>query len=80
MTTMVTMKEVCKTIVEADFLRLPDGSAPSAEEIYNSSPTGELFHVFDWYEQAKLIINERSNSKIQGAPQESPRILLPVRI
>jgi len=55
----MTGKEVCELIVKADFLRKPDGTAPTADEIWESSPTGELYQVFQWFEQAKLIIGLR---------------------
>lgn len=55
----MTGKEMCEKIVEADFLRNPDGSTPTAEEIWNYSPTGELFHIFEWYKTAKQILEEK---------------------
>lgn len=57
----MTGKEMCEAIVRADFLRKADGTAPTAEEIWNSSPTGELVQVFEWYQHAAAF--ER-----QGAP------------
>ena len=39
---------MCDTIVEADFLTI-EGRKPTAEEIFNYSPTGELSEVFNWY-------------------------------
>lgn len=52
----VTGKEMCETIVRADFLRKPDGTSPNWKEIWNYSSTGELYWVFVWYAQAKLIL------------------------
>jgi len=52
----VTMKEMCETIVAADILRYPDGSSPTARQIYESSPSGELFQVFFWYNAAKSVL------------------------
>lgn len=52
----MTMKEMCELIARADFLRKDDGTAPTAEEIFNYSPSGELFMVFAWYEKAKCIL------------------------
>ncbi len=54
----ITMKEMCETIIKADFLRRDDGSAPTAEEIFSYSPTGELFTIFEWYWQAVGILGE----------------------
>lgn len=52
----VTGKEMCETIVKADFLRNEDGTALTAEEIWNSDPHGELWHVFALYEIAKEFL------------------------
>ena len=59
---MPTIKEMCETIVKADFLRNQDGSSPTAEQIFNSSPSGELFQVFEWYEDAKQILESKDMS------------------
>lgn len=53
---MTTMREMCETIERADFLRKPDGTAPTAREIFDYSPSGELFMVFAWYEQAQGLL------------------------
>lgn len=57
---MPTMKEICEEIERANFLRKGDGTAPTAVEIFNCSPTGELFQVFEWYETAKVINGQPS--------------------
>jgi hypothetical protein len=51
-----TMKEMCDVIVEADFLRKEDGTKPTAEEIFNYSPSGELSQVFFLYYEALAIL------------------------
>jgi hypothetical protein len=51
---------MCETIVEADILRSKDGETPTAEDIFNYSPGGELFMVFQWYELAKGVLAEAS--------------------
>ncbi len=53
---MTTGKEMCETIVKADFLRKDDGTAPTADEIWNYSPTGEISMVILWYWEAKEIL------------------------
>ena len=58
----VTMKQMCETIVSADFLRYQNGDSPTAEQIYNYSPTGELYMVFTWYEQAQIIIQNKAGN------------------
>ncbi len=55
----ITAKEMCQTIVRADFLRDADGVAPTAEEIFNYSPTGDLSKMFEWYEVAKVILETK---------------------
>jgi len=51
---MPTMKEMCEAIEKAKILTKPDGTFPTALEIYNSSPTGEIWQIVEWYE---LVIN-----------------------
>jgi hypothetical protein len=53
----MTGKQMCEKIVEADILRKSDGTAPTAEEIWNSSSTGELYQVFMWFEQAQIVLD-----------------------
>ena len=64
-------ESVCDTIVRADILRKKDGSAPSADEIWNYSSTGELFMIFEWYAMAckKLGI---APQKKRGAVANGP--------
>ena len=54
-------KTVGETIVEADILRKKDGSAPTADEIFNYSKNGEVSMLFQWYPIAvyKLYVNLR---------------------
>ena len=47
----MTIKEMCEAIERADFLRKPDGTAPTAREIFEYSPTGELLMIYVWYER-----------------------------
>ena len=56
----MTMKEMCEKIVESDILRKPNGEAPTAREIFEYSPSGELFMVFEWYDKAVEVIKVRS--------------------
>ena len=55
----MTMKDMCETIIKADFLKKKDGSVPTAMEIFKYSPTGELCMVFEWYETAKEILSNK---------------------
>ena len=52
----VSGQEMCETIVRAKMLKKPDGTHPTADEIWNYSPTGELAMVYLWYEDAKMIL------------------------
>lgn len=54
----ISGREMCETIVRANILRRADGTAPTAEEIWAYSPTGELSQIFEWYEQAKAVLAE----------------------
>ncbi len=56
--TGLTMKQMCETIVKADCIALPDGTKPTAEEIYNYSATGELIMVFEWYAIATAVLED----------------------
>jgi hypothetical protein len=55
-----TYREMCEAIVEAGILRKRDGSAPTWLEVFEYSPTGELFMVFGWYEMAKSLLEARA--------------------
>jgi hypothetical protein len=52
----MTCKEICEVIVAADILRKRSGTAPTAEEIFGYSPTGELFMLGEWFAQAKHVL------------------------
>lgn len=56
----MTMKEMCEKIVESDILRKPNGEAPTAREIFEYSPSGELFMVFEWYDMAVEVIKAKA--------------------
>ena len=45
----VTGKQMCETIVEVLKPKKDDGTPITPEEFWNASPTGGLFHVFEWY-------------------------------
>lgn len=54
----ITMKAMCEHIVKADFIENKDDTKPTAEELFNYSPTGELYMVFEWYKMACILIGE----------------------
>jgi len=51
----ITLKQMCETIANTRLLTKKDGSHPTAEEIFNYSPTGELFMIWEWYAMAKAL-------------------------
>ena len=54
---------MCETIVEAGILKSPDGSAPTAEQIWEYSPTGELFMIYEWYHLALIALGRVAESQ-----------------
>lgn len=55
----VTGEEMCQTIIEAGILQKKDGTKLTTEEVWNYSPTGELFMVFEWYKIAREVLKVR---------------------
>ncbi|AGY46756.1 hypothetical protein BigBertha_248 [Bacillus phage BigBertha] len=47
----ITYKEACEYI--SKYLKEAQGIDMTGEQVFNASPTGELFHVSYLYEQAK---------------------------
>ncbi|ARQ95158.1 hypothetical protein FLAPJACK_247 [Bacillus phage Flapjack] len=47
----ITYKDACEYI--AKYLKESQGIDMTGEQVFNASPTGELFHVFYLYKQAK---------------------------
>ena len=41
----MTMREMCETIEKAGILKKADDSSPTAREIFEYSPNGELFEI-----------------------------------
>ena len=66
---MVTGKEMCELISE--YLE-SKGIHKTWEEIWNHSPTGELFWVHEYYERAKKW--KRNNMKWINIEEEKPEI------
>lgn len=53
----VTMKQMCEHIVKAKIIyKRNSDDLLTAEEIFNYSPTGELFEIFGWYKMACTIL------------------------
>jgi hypothetical protein len=51
----MTFKQMCETIVKARRLLDPNDTA-TAEQIYDYSPTGELFQIHFWYAEAIVAL------------------------
>jgi hypothetical protein len=50
----VTYQEACELIAKmCNLERMKDRDNWTWEDIFNASPTGELFHVLEYYELAK---------------------------
>lgn len=60
----MTMEKMCEFIFESGLLRREDDSIPTAMEIFNYSPTGELFMIFEWYNMAKAALKEKEDETI----------------
>lgn len=50
---LIPLKKMCEVIF---------GSGSNAEKIFNYSPSGELVKVFEWYEAAKEILENKHAS------------------
>lgn len=50
------MREMCETIERSKILVRRDGSYPTAKEIFEYSPTGELYMIWEWYDIAKELV------------------------
>lgn len=46
--------DICEVIETSGILKKKDGSNPSAIEIFNYSPTGELFMIHEWFDIALM--------------------------
>ena len=60
---MPTMKKMCEKIVEAELLICKDGTAPTAKEIFDNSPKGKLYMIFEWYRAAKIVLKNRRKKR-----------------
>jgi hypothetical protein len=56
----ISIKDMCEHIVKAGFLRF-HGKAPTAEQIWNYSPTGELYMILEWYEMACILLQKAAD-------------------
>lgn len=50
---------MCEFISESGLLHCENGSIPTPMEIFNYSPTGELFMIFEWYNMIKIAEKDK---------------------
>ena len=55
----VTFKEMCELI--AKWFKETRGIEVTGKQVFNSSPSGELWHIFAWYAEAKSILTGNKN-------------------
>lgn len=60
-----TFKEMCEYISDSKLYTKDNGENMTAEDIWNYSPNGELFHIFRWYKTCKM--SEELNGLADGS-------------
>lgn len=60
----ISIEDMCLEIEKGKFLKDKEGKNPTATEIYNYSPTGELFMIFTWYGMAIEVKKMKSKLDI----------------
>lgn len=68
---------MCEKIARANFLRKKDGTAPTPEEIFNYSPTGELASIWGWYRTARLLLGEITVEQMQEELRREAEAIAP---
>lgn len=58
----MTYMEMCKTIEKAAILTRRDGSKPTANEIWNYSPSGEIYMLHVWYGIAVAALSTKEEA------------------
>ncbi|HHI3604946.1 TPA: hypothetical protein QCU10_001465 [Bacillus anthracis] len=53
----VTFKEMCELI--AKWFKETRGIEVTGKQVFNSSPSGELWHIFAWYAEAKNYFKKK---------------------
>jgi hypothetical protein len=69
----ITIRQMCEHIEKAEILAFKDGSRPTAKQIFNYSPTGELYKIWDWYDMACFILEHDATGK-----EFKPRFKIPI--
>jgi len=50
----ISFKDKCEIIEKSKLLQNKDGTYPTAEEVFNYSPTGALYEIEDWFFAAAI--------------------------
>ncbi|WP_146153576.1 hypothetical protein [Adhaeribacter arboris] len=58
-----TFKDMCALIEEAQILEV-DGKFATAQQIFNYSPTGELYRIQEWYLMALTVLGKVTQEEI----------------
>jgi hypothetical protein len=58
---LLTWRDACRYISDSKCLKKSDDTHPTADEIWNYSPTGELGSIFDWLALA-VIVNKQNGT------------------
>ena len=70
----MTLRDICELIARAQRLTNPDGTHPTAPEIFSYSPTGELWCIFYWYEEARAFLLARGEITEDEYPSLLPDV------
>lgn len=54
-----TYREACEIIARSEILTKPDGTHPTAKEIFEYSQHGELLEIPGWFILARQVLEER---------------------
>jgi hypothetical protein len=78
-----SFKDMCVHIVKAELLTKKDGSLLTWEDVFNYSSTGELFMIFEWYNDAVILLGETFNGesgiqyfKEKSAIKDHPNVMM----
>lgn len=64
-TETLTGRQMCETIAKSGLLKKPDGTQPTAWEIWTHSSTGELYEIPTWYVMALRVLGEPIPKPVQ---------------
>lgn len=62
----LTFEKVCTILEKSKTLTKSDGTHPTAKEIWNYSPTGELFMIWEWWFRLRLELLLKAITESDG--------------